>query len=115
MTVILRNPDELKAVIRKNPFVGRRGVDEKGLYVTFLQEQPSPVLAKALRPLTAKTKDEYEIVGTAIYLHCRKGYGTSLLNNSFFEKFLKVRATTRNWNTVNILSSMANEAPYART
>lgn len=114
VTVIIRRPDELKAVIKKNPFIGRKGIDEKGLYVTFLQEQPSPALAKALRPLTAKTKDEYEIVGTAIYIHCRKGYGKSLLNNSYFERYLKVRATTRNWNTVNILSSMADEAPYAR-
>jgi uncharacterized protein (DUF1697 family) len=42
-----------------------------------------------------------------VYLHCPNGYGTTKINNSFFEKRLKVDATTRNWNTVNKLAELA--------
>jgi uncharacterized protein (DUF1697 family) len=108
VTVIVRQPDELASVIKKNPFAGRRGIDETKLHVTFLREQPSPALVKALAPLAAKSKDEYRIVGREVYLHCPTGYGNTLLTNTFFEKHLKVAATTRNCNTINTLLSMAD-------
>jgi len=108
--VVIRQPKELASILRKNPFAGRRGVDEKRLYVTFLAEKPLPALVKALEPLTSKSKDEYAVMGKEVYLHCPKGYGTSHLSNTFFEKNLKVVATTRNWNTVNILYSMATKS-----
>ncbi len=112
--VLVLLPDALKKVIRKNPFVGRRGVDQARLYVTFLVEKPSPALVKGLEPLVEKSNDEYQVMGTEIFLHCPTGYGKTLLNNTFFEKNLKVAAPTRNWNTVNILASMANEAAFSR-
>ena len=107
VTVIMRQPSELATVIKKNPFIGRLGVDESRLHVTFLQAKPTPALVKALVPLTAQSKDEYQAIGSEIYLHCFTGYGKTLLSNTFFEKQLKVAATTRNWNTVNALYSMA--------
>lgn len=109
VTVLVRQPVEMKKIILKNPFTGRKGVDEKGLYVTFLQTRPAPALVKALLTLTKETKDEYVVNGTEIYLHCYTGYGKTLLNNSFFERYLKVRATTRNWKTVNVLMEIAGE------
>ncbi len=107
VTVIVREPAELQNIVRKNPFAGRRGVDEIRLYVTFLEEKPSPALVKALGSLTAKSKDEFQVAGKEVYLHCPTGYGKTLLSNTFFEKYLEVAATTRNWNTVNVLSEMS--------
>ena len=109
VTILIRRPDEMKSIIRKNPFIGRKNLNEQGLYVTFLQHKPSPELVKALAPLAAKTRDQFEIPGTEIYLHCFTGYGKTLLNNSFFEKYLKVRASTRNWRVVNELLRMTTE------
>jgi uncharacterized protein (DUF1697 family) len=108
VTVIVRQPNELAAVIRKNPFIGGRGVDESRLYVTFLEATSPAPLVRALGHLTAKSKDEYKVVGTEIYLHCPHGYGKTLLSNTFFEKHLKVAATTRNWKTVSVLYEMAS-------
>ena len=108
VTVIIRDPKSMASIIKKNPFVGRRGLDEKRLHVTFLQEKPAPALVRTLAPLTSKTNDEYEVKGTEIYLHCPNGYGTTFLSNTFFEKNLKVAATTRNWNTVEVLCGMAS-------
>ena len=109
VTVIIRQPVELAAVIKNNPFIGRRGVDESRLYVTFLEAKPAPVLVKALAPVTAKSNDEFRLIGTEIYLHCPNGYGKTVLSNTLFEKNLKVAATTRNWRTVNTLHLMASE------
>lgn len=110
VTVIIRQSDELKTIIRKNLFVGRNGIDERRLFVTFLESKPALALVKALSPLTAKSNDEYHIIGKEVYLHCPVSYGKSVLSNTFFEKQLNVAATTRNWNTVNVLFAIANSA-----
>jgi uncharacterized protein (DUF1697 family) len=108
VAVIVREPKELAAVIRNNPFIGLRGVDEARLAVTFLQERPSPSLVRVLGPLAAKSNDEYKVVGKEVYLHCPTGFGKTLFTNTFFEKHLKVATTARNWRTVNILVEMAD-------
>ena len=109
VTIVIREPKEMAAVIKKNPFVGKRGVDEEKLYVGFLEAKPDPALVKGLEPLTAKSRDEYRIIGKEIYMHFPGGMGKTLFSNNFFEKHLKVAATTRNWNTVNTLCSMASD------
>ncbi|MDE1870060.1 MAG: hypothetical protein KGH71_03690, partial [Candidatus Micrarchaeota archaeon] len=51
--------------------------------------------------------EEYYINDREIYLYYPNGYGRTKLSNNFFEKKLKVEATTRNWKTVNALFNMA--------
>jgi uncharacterized protein (DUF1697 family) len=110
VTVILRRPAEFRKVINKCPFLGTARVDESRLYVTFLKSRPAPSLVKAIAPVPVKTADIYEIAGSEIYLHCPDGYGKTLFSNSFFEKHLKVAATTRNWKTVQTLLAMCSGA-----
>ena len=42
-----------------------------------------------------------------IYLYLPNGYGRTKFNNNFFEKKLRVSATTRNWRTVNSVYDIA--------
>jgi uncharacterized protein (DUF1697 family) len=107
VTVIVRGSQELGRVIKANPFRGENGIDEKWLYVTFLRSRPPASTIKALAPLAAKSDDRYEFKGREVYLYCPNGYGKTLLSNTFFEKQLKIAATTRNWRTVNTLYSMS--------
>jgi uncharacterized protein (DUF1697 family) len=107
VTVVLRRPDEFRKVIGKCPFLGTAGVDENRLYVTFLKSRPALPLVKAMAQVSAKNTDTYEIAGTEIYLHCPTGYGKTLFSINFFEKHLKVAATTRNWNTVQTLLALS--------
>ncbi len=107
VTVIVRKRAELASVIKANPFIGSNKIDEIRLYVTFLREKPTPALVKAVQPAAARSTDQYKILGSEVYLYCPNGYGKTLLSNNFFEKQLKVAATTRNWNTVNNLYDMA--------
>jgi uncharacterized protein (DUF1697 family) len=107
VTVIIRPASALGRIIDACPFIGRHGIDKSKLHITFLRSKPGAALVKALGPLAAKSTDEYKLLGSEIYLHCPNGYGKTLLSNTFFERQLKVPATTRNWKTVNSLCAMS--------
>ena len=106
VTVFIRDADDLRRIIDGNPFLARAGVDPKRLYVTFLYRSPAEDRLSVIAPPSG-SQDEFAIVADEVYLHCPGGYGTSKLSNTFFEKKLAVPATTRNWNSVNALYSMA--------
>lgn len=104
--VLVLELDELRKVVKRNPFVNNRKEDPKALLVTFLSDVPkkedlTSIEGKAAMP------DEFIVSHRAVYLFCPKGYGNTKLTNTFFEKKLKVVATARNWNTVLELVKMA--------
>jgi uncharacterized protein (DUF1697 family) len=107
VAVIIRRPAELAKLIKSSPFRTLDNVDESRLHVTFLKTEPAPALVKSLQPTAAKSNDQFKIVGSEVYLYCPNGYGKTLLSNTFFQKHLKLLATTRNWKTVNTLYAMA--------
>ncbi|HUY55691.1 MAG TPA: DUF1697 domain-containing protein [Candidatus Nanopelagicaceae bacterium] len=80
---------------------------ETSRHVTFLASEPDSRLAEALDP-SRGLPDRFWIAGGDIYLSCALGYGQTKLNNAFFERSLRVAATTRNWATVRRLLAMAN-------
>ena len=99
VTVLLRSPAELAKVAQKNPYGGEA-------YVTFLDGVPERKLVAALDP-AAFAPDEFRITGPHVFVRCPNGYGRTKINNTFFERKLDTRATTRNWNTVETLLEMA--------
>jgi uncharacterized protein (DUF1697 family) len=104
VVVVIRTKDELRRLVEGVPFKGH----EDKLHVTFLSAEPDRFQAEEIE--TAKDKaEEFFISGKDIYLFCPNGYGRTKLSNAFFERKLKVPATTRNWRTVNALLSMASE------
>lgn len=105
--VIIRSYRELEKVIASNPFLREKDIDPKKLHVTFLSEIPSKERLNELNSV-GFSPDEFTIQGKEIYLHIPVSYGETKLSNSFFEKKLKVTATTRNWNTVNKLAEIGS-------
>ncbi len=101
--VMVRSADEMATVARTNPLGG----DPQGWHVTFLQEPPDPVRLAALDPLKG-APDRFRVVGRDVYLSCAGRYSDSVLTNSFLERRLGVRATTRNWATVMRLAELAS-------
>jgi len=93
-------------IIQNNPFVTQAGVDSTKLHVTFLSQAPASSAVQTLGKLPAGG-DQFRHSRKAIYLYCPGGYGETKLSNNAFEKLLSVRATTRNWKTVNTLYQMA--------
>jgi len=108
VSVLTKTAAELKRAIENNPFVKERGIDLTGLHVTFLSAPPGESGLNKVKGWRAEP-DRFSSCGCEIYLHCPEGYGTSKLSNAALEKALEVRATTRNWRTVNRLYEMALE------
>jgi len=110
VSVVLRRPAELRKIIGRCPFLGAMRADESRLCITFLQSRPKPLLIKTMAPMAARSTDTYAVIGKEIYLHCPNGYGKTIFSIGFFEKNLKVVATTRNWRTLHTLISMSSES-----
>lgn len=105
--VLIRTRAELQEIIDNNPFIkaGRTEFDQ--MHVTLLEEKPAAEVLNSLTSLPA-TKDQFRVVNREIYLLCPEGYGRTVFSNNFFEKKLKVPATTRNWNTIKKLYEIAS-------
>ncbi len=104
-TLVKRLAD-MQEVIQKNPFVGARARDTTRLYVTFLHAQPEAARLEALQA-EDYLPEEFIVQGQNLYFFSPIGYGRAKMNNNFFEKKLKLHATTRNWRTIHKLLEMA--------
>ena len=100
--VFIRTRSEFQGLVKNTPFAGK---DTTKLHVTFLSEVPQYLPVDEINAAKARN-EEFSISGREIYLYCPNGYGITKLSNNFFERKLNVLATTRNWNTVNVLLSM---------
>jgi uncharacterized protein (DUF1697 family) len=108
VTVIIRTSNEMLEIIKGNPFLQDKNIDQDKLHVTFLSENPEKsevnlINEKAFEP------ERFKFNGKNVYLYCPNGYGRTKLSNSLFENKLKQRATTRNWRTICKLSDIAVE------
>lgn len=105
--VLIKESNEIKTVLKNNPFINKTE-DLTKLHVTFLSSEP---LKNDISQIdhTSYFPDEFAVIGKTVYLLCPTGYGNTKLNNIFFEKKLKVIATTRNWKTLNELSLIAEK------
>lgn len=106
--VILRTLEELESIIDNNPFKNISLSENEKLHVTFLSEVPSNE-AKEFINLYKDEIDEVKLQENNIYILCRKGYGKTKFSNSFLEKKLKVRGTTRNFDTLNKIVEIGRE------
>jgi uncharacterized protein (DUF1697 family) len=111
VSVIIRTPAQLQRIIAANPFLeeasGTPRGSHKALHVTFLGGIAGKDRLADLRRIEAGG-DYWHAAGAEIYLSCPHGYARSKLNNTALERALGMRATTRNWNTVTALCTMAN-------
>ena len=77
VTVLLRTPAELAAVVKRNPY----GTDA---YVTFLDGVPDRKRVAAIDP-SPFAPDEFTVDGQEVFVRCPNGYGRTKINNTFFE------------------------------
>ena len=105
--VIIRSLEALEKIVTQNPFLKNKDFNTEKLHVTFLSETPLPANVKNIK-ITDYSPDKFIVIESEVFLHCPESYGETKLSNNFFEKKLKVSATTRNWKTVNKLLEIAN-------
>jgi uncharacterized protein (DUF1697 family) len=106
--VMIIELDELKKIAKGNPYATDKKKDVKFMHVSFLSGDPGKSAIANIDP-NQFLPDEFSWKDRSVYLYCPGGYGNTKLNNSFFEKKLKLTATTRNWKTVNELIRMGED------
>lgn len=106
VSVIIIEPDELKYIFDNNPLIKSGLGDTSVMHVTLLSDKPDEANINKINPAQYEP-DRFIIIGKVVYLSCPNGYGRTKLTNNFFEAKLKVKATTRNWNTMNKLYEIA--------
>ena len=105
--VIMRTPADIRRIIENNPFLAQ-GEEITKLYVTFLGEPPTAEQLDALE-MPANISDEMSVGEQELFIFCPDGYARTKLNNNFFERKLKMPATTRNWRTINKIFQIATK------
>ncbi len=108
--VLILKPDTLELIYSQNPFkqkLEKGAIEDKKMYFTLLESAPDVVSVKELE--NASFGDEkFAITDKVVYFYAANGYGKTKLNNNFFERKLKTKATTRNLKTVLKLLEMSD-------
>lgn len=102
---VVKTKEDFKFILDNNDFL-KAGKPEDRLYVTFLSNEPEMDKIKAIDS-EQYLPEEFSIKGSNLFFFSPTGYGKAKMNNNFFENKLKVKATTRNWKTVNKLFELA--------
>jgi uncharacterized protein (DUF1697 family) len=108
VTVLTKSAKEMADIVKRNPFVKDKAIDQTRLYVTFLSDDPPKNALELIQPLAA-VEEQIRIAGRAVYLYCPNSYGNTKLSNNAIEKKFSCGATTRNWNTTKTLLEMAED------
>jgi uncharacterized protein (DUF1697 family) len=105
--LILNDVTAWHKLVEANPFAKDSANDPQYLHLTLLNKIPDEALIREAAAVETGVDEAFAIIDNAIYLYCPNGYGLTKLDNKFWEKKLKVIATTRNWNTVRQLLQLA--------
>lgn len=105
--VLVMTKEELQKIIDENPFARNAERDLSALYVTFLDGSLGEFDQSAIESVL-QNGEAIHFGSNVVYLFCPGGYGRTKLSNTFLERKLKLKATTRNWKTTNKLLQLAD-------
>jgi uncharacterized protein (DUF1697 family) len=100
--VLLRTPEELRAVLDANPFPD---AEPSLVGIIFL---PKPVPVRILDALALDGPEDVRLIGREVFVHYPNGIGRSKMKLPF-----AADGTTRNLNTVTALAAMAGASAAA--
>ena len=103
IAVIVRTAKELTDISKRCPFTN---VDGSKLYFSLLSTSPDKELLKEFLSIDF-SPDKVRFVSDTKYTLYATTHSASKFNNNYFERKLKVVATTRNLNTMNKLVALA--------
>lgn len=103
LAIIARTHDQIGQIMASNPFPLHAAART---YFSLLASVPTAPLVEELRRLDFSPDDVRIIDGTIYTLYATK-LSDSKFNNNFFERRLKLAATTRNFNTMSRLLELS--------
>lgn len=101
--ILVKTLPEVEAILAACPFSEEKKIAS---YFTLLNEPPANALVEEISE-TTYPNEEFVITESCVYFFSEKGYHEAKCNNNFFEKKLKVVATTRNYRTLKKLMELA--------
>jgi uncharacterized protein (DUF1697 family) len=102
--VVLRRAEQMQILFDKYP--PSKDQETKFYHLLFLKETPSSGALDALKA-AYDGPESIDLRGDELYVYYSDGAGRSKLTTNLIEKHLKVKATARNWNTVEKLVVLA--------
>lgn len=105
---MVRDHDELAAIVRANPFPELAATAPNRLMVMFLKGEPTAAGVAAVAAKIAGT-EEVRMGSGCVYVAYPDGMGTSKLSGAVVEKALGLKGTARNFNTVRKLLEMTEQ------
>jgi uncharacterized protein (DUF1697 family) len=105
----LRTAAEWDSVISENPFPREAEDDPQHLLLTALKASPSKDAWTAL-DAAIRGREYVRGAGRHAYIVYPDGVGRSRLTAALIEKHLATRGTSRNWNTVRKLATLATSS-----
>ncbi|PHK27636.1 hypothetical protein VF13_41370 [Nostoc linckia z16] len=108
VSVFVLDREEMYFAVENNPFSQAAEPEPAGvkkLYITFLEGTPEPANFEKLinGPIG---EDKVDLKGNVLYFLLKNSAADSKLSNNYIESKLKLKATTRNWNTTLKLLEM---------
>lgn len=104
--VMTLSPEELVKAVKESPFAKVKNPEMEKIYFIFTDSKPDAARVKELEKVKFENEN-FSVIGNVIHLWVGNGYGNAKLNNNYFENKLKLKATTRNWKTVQELIRMS--------
>ena len=105
VSVLVRTASNLKSIVDHCPFTDEKKVNS---YFTLLHSVADSHLIGETKKINY-SNEEFIITKNCVYFYSSTGYGNAKCNNNFFERKLKVTATTRNYKTMVKLLSLSQE------
>lgn len=103
--VTLRSATAICKLAASDPF-NLDPAERERLYVTFLSGEVDLDRVDSYAK-SANRIDKFLIAGNDVFIYCRGPYHLTDFGNAFWEKVSNNTATTRNWNTVAKLATIA--------
>lgn len=104
VATFLRSIPELARIARHEPFQASEFESGAGLYIAFLQHEPTHEAQRKLMSFTNDT-DDFHVHQHEVYWLCRKKFSDSTFSGAKLEKTLGLQATVRNSSTVRKIAA----------
>lgn len=103
IAVMVLSVEDMRKFFSFHPL--KAGEETKNLYAAILSGLPEEASIEKLTGIDNGV-EKFAVDRRVVYGYYGSGYGNSKYSNNYIEKVLKVKATTRNWNTMQKLLEM---------
>lgn len=104
VATFIRNPSEITAISRQNPFSEPEIAEAVALNIALMKEPLNETTLTTLLALKTDV-DNFQAIGREVYWLCRKKQSESKFSNAVFEKTLRIKATFRGLSTISKLAA----------